>query len=117
MSILELDEQFKSQLREKWLNYYQANRSWIFALNLQHGHRWQSNGYHYSRPSSTFIIPVMTALEPQLACFMPGWCKNGKLDQVLVHLGLDFDPDFAITQRELQTIETKAVSLLPESEA
>ncbi len=117
MSILELDEQFKSQLREKWLSYYEANRSWIFARDLHNNHRWESNGYHYSRPSSSFIVPVMTALEPRLSCFMPCWCKNSNFDKMLAKLGLDFDPDFAITQRELQTIETKAVSLLPESEA
>lgn len=58
MDILEEFEQIKSELREKWLDYYKDNCSWIKTANLHQGQRWNKS-----------IDSVITTL----------WCPDSKL--------------------------------------
>ncbi len=87
-------ERFRQSLKVKWLGYYQDNRSWLVRLKI-----WVNcNGQ--SRPSSSFILAVVSVLEPGLPELFPFIVDlNNDPDRVVAALGLNFNPDL-----ELQSV-------------
>jgi hypothetical protein len=116
---MESFEQFKAILKEKWLNYYKENQEWIKSYH-KNNLGFASVGYYLSedktdyftkerddkykkiRPSSDFIIGVITMLEPLVINFyMELLCEAEVSNYNIVKaLGLNFDPDL-----ELERIE------------
>jgi hypothetical protein len=94
--ILAQPEQFKAELREKWLNYYETNRIWLEKIN---GH-----GYRISDP--WFILGVITALEPKselkelLQYFL---LVTKDCGSIIKALDLNFDPELELQKRSQQT--------------
>jgi Family of unknown function (DUF5331) len=88
--ILAQPEQFKAELKEKWLDYYQVNRDWLEKID---GH-----GYRISDP--WFILGIITALDPKselrelLQYFL---LVTKDCNSIIRALGLDFD-----TKKELE---------------
>ena len=95
--ILTQIEPLKAELKEKWLDYYQANHSWLEKLN----------GHRYSVRDSWFILGIITALEPKselkelLQYFL---LVTQNCDSIIRALGLDFDPELELEKRAQQTI-------------
>ena len=116
--ILAKPEQFKAELKNKWLNYYQANSSWLqHYMNTNKG--WYDLVNNYSkeelknleveenyqpyRPECYFILGVVSVLEPSLKglfAFME--YSTGNSEQLVKALGLDFDPELELKKQSQQ---------------
>lgn len=78
-------------LKQKWLQFFQDNRSWI-TLQMQVDAVYTPDGGR--RPSSHFILGVVNALEPQLSELMLPFSQlNPDPDALVEVLELNFDPD------------------------
>jgi hypothetical protein len=117
VDILAQPEQFKAELKDKWLNYYQANRSWLQDyMNKNNGwidfvtygqEELNSFGFDKSykprRPKCCFILGVVSVLEPSLKglfAFMAH--ATGSPEELIGALGLDFDPELEFKKRPQQ---------------
>ncbi len=93
-------EQIKASLPDKWLDYYQVNRCWIKPL-MDSRNLWKQIPNNGQRPSASIILGVITALEPELAYWMPPFCElNPDFDKFVDVLGLNFDPETELNNRE-----------------
>ena len=94
-NILEQPEQFKAELKDKWLDYYQENRDWLNKIN----------GHGYSVTNAWFILGIITALESKselkelLQYFL---LVTNDCDSIIKALGLDFDPERELEERSQQ---------------
>jgi hypothetical protein len=81
-------DQLRHALREKWLTYYDTHRVWITRMGI-----WvESEGHR--RPSSSFILGVLSVLEPQLTQMFPFIVElSPNPDLIVAALGLNFNPD------------------------
>ena len=115
VSFLEKPEQFKAELKDKWLDYYQENRNWLQALMTRSGnwkqkiHSYEDeeleqleyNDYSPRRPNDCFIFGVISSLEPQLSRLFNFIAPNDSLE-LIKQLGLDFDPEIELKKRSRQ---------------
>lgn len=80
-----------TSLKQKWLQYFQTNHSWI-AQQMQVEYVATPDGGR--RPSSYLILGVVSALEPQLAELMGPFTKlNPDINALIDVLELNFDPE------------------------
>lgn len=87
-------ENFTSVIRQKWLDYVQANRGWLTLQMQQTSVRTPDGG---RRPSSFLVLGVVNALEPKLSNLMvPFYQLNSDEDALVEVLGLNFDPEMAL---------------------
>ena len=87
-------DSFTSALKEKWLQYYQANREWL-NLHMQVAAVKTPDGGR--RPPSYFIIGSLNGIEPKLAQLMLPFSRlNPDPDTLIEVIGLNFDPDIAL---------------------
>ena len=92
----------KNSLKQKWLQYFQSNRSWI---SLHSSVATPDGG---KRPPSYLILGVINALEPQLQEWMLPFSKlNLNVDTLIDVLELNFDPDLMLGNSTQATIEEK----------
>ncbi|MEA5568834.1 DUF5331 domain-containing protein [Anabaena sp. UHCC 0399] len=85
---------FTDSIRQKWLQFFQANRDWI-KLHMQVESVYTPDGG--KRPPSYLILGVLNALEPKLAQLMFPFAKlNPDADTLIEVLDLNFDPDMAL---------------------
>lgn len=90
-------DDFTSALKQKWLQYYELNHSWL-ALQMEVENVKTPDGGR--RPSSYLILGVLNALEPKLAQLMLPFSKlNSDPDSLIEVLELNFDPDVALGKR------------------
>lgn len=90
-------DDFTSALKQKWLQYYQLNHSWL-ALQMEVENVKTPDGGR--RPSSYLILGVLNALEPKLAQLMLPFSRlNSDPDSLIEVLELNFDPDVALGKR------------------
>lgn len=86
-----------SLLKQKWLQFFQVNRSWI-VRHMDVESVYTPDGGR--RPPSYLILGVINALEPQLAELMLPFSKlNPDADALIDVLELNFDPDFVLGNR------------------
>lgn len=98
---------FTDSLRQKWLNFYQANRDWI-SLHMQVESVYTPDGG--KRPPSYLILGVANALEPKLAQLMLPFSKlNADADTLIEVLDLHFDPEMLLGNRIIPSVETEGV--------
>lgn len=110
-------ENFTSVIRQKWLDYVQANRPWLELQMRQTSVRTPDGG---RRPSSFLVLGVINALEPKLSNLMvPFYQLNSDEDALVEVLGLNFDPEMALDNGGTPTIidaqETDDSRLLSDS--
>ena len=92
----------KNSLKQKWLQYFQSNHSWI---SLHSSVATPDGG---KRPPSYLILGVINALEPQLQEWMLPFSKlNLNVDTLIDVLELNFDPDLMLGNSTQSTIEEK----------
>jgi Family of unknown function (DUF5331) len=99
---------FTDSLKQKWLQFFQANRDWII-LQMEVESVYTPDGG--KRPSSYLILGVVNALEPKLAQLMLPFSKlNPDADTLIEVLDLHFDPDMALGNRVIPqaSLEEKA---------
>ena len=115
-------DSFTDSIKQKWLQFSQANREWI-TLQMTVESVYTPDGG--KRPSSYLILGVINALEPKLAQLMFPFAKlNPDADILIEVLDLHFDPDIALGNRLSPTVEPEMYSRLsavvadmPESES
>ena len=95
VNFLENPEQFKAELKDKFLDYYQANQIWLEKME----------GRGQTINNSWFILGVITALEPkselkELLQYFLAVSKHS--DSIIQALGLDFN-----LEKELQKRKTE----------
>lgn len=102
-------DQLRRSLKDRWLDYYEANRSWISRLSI-----WVScEGKR--RPSSSFILGVLSTEEPRLTEMLPLIVDlSNHPDRIVVALGLNFDPEQELNHKQLKAETPK---YLPASSA
>ncbi len=84
-------EKLCQDAKAKWLAYYQDNRSWITRLQIWSTYDGQR------RPSSSFILAVISGLEPQMAQALPIVVQfSSNPDRIIAALGLNFNPDLEL---------------------
>lgn len=110
-------ENFTSVIRQKWLDYVQANRPWLELQMRQTSVRTPDGG---RRPSSFLVLGVINALEPKLSNLMvPFYQLNSDEDALVEVLGLNFDPEMALgndgTPTTIDAQETDEPHLLRDS--
>lgn len=113
-------DNLKISLRQKWLQFFQANRSWINLYTEAASVTTPDGG---KRPASYLILGVINALEPQLAQLMLPFSKlNADVDTLIEVLELNFDPNLALEDSQsnptpssptevVQTIENQELPL------
>ena len=90
-------ENFTSALKQKWIDFFQANHSWIGLQMKVTGVKTPDGGI---RPHSYFILGAINALEPKLGTLMlPFYQLNPDADKLVEILGLNFDPDMELAKR------------------
>jgi hypothetical protein len=116
--ILAQPEQFKAELKNKWLDYYQANRSWLQHY-MDENSGWSDSvnydeeelenygvdeDYEPRRPECYFILGVASVLEPSLkGLFSFAGNLNTNSEKLVKTFGLDFDPELELKKRSQQT--------------
>ncbi len=94
---------FTESLKQKWLQFFQANRDWIL-LHMQVESVYTPDGG--KRPPSYLILGVANALEPKLSQLMLPFSKlNPDADTLIEVLGLHFDPDMALGNSAIPAVE------------
>ncbi len=92
-------ENFTSVIRDKWLDYFRANRTWLEVQMTTTSVRTPEGG---RRPSSFLILGVVNALEPKLSNLMvPFYQLNSDEDALIDVLGLNFDPEAVLDNGEV----------------
>jgi hypothetical protein len=102
-------QQLRQALQKQWLTYYAENRQWIARLRI-----WvECEGER--RPSSSFILGTLAALEPQLNQILPLIVDlNSNPDRIVMALGLNVNPDTLIEADSSPATNGKTdVKLLP----
>ncbi|MEG4800937.1 DUF5331 domain-containing protein, partial [Microcoleus sp. ARI1-B5] len=86
---------FSVALKQKWLDYYQANRTWLLLHMTADNTVATPDGG--KRPVSYLILGIAAALEPELQQLMLPFSKlKPDADSLIEVLGLNFDPDIAL---------------------
>lgn len=94
---------FTSSLRQKWLQFFQANRDWIL-MHMEVESVYTPDGG--KRPPSYLILGVVNALEPKLAQLMLPFSKlNPDADTLIEVLDLNFDPEVALGNRLVPKVQ------------
>jgi hypothetical protein len=111
-------ENFVSVIRQKWLDYVESNREWLQLQMRMTSVRTPDGG---RRPSSLLILGVVNALEPKLGNLMvPFYQLNSDEDALVEVLGLNFDPELALSNGNLPTTveaENEEATMLLDSAA
>ena len=103
--LIEQVEELKAELKDKFLDYYQANQNWLKKME----------GMGQRTDNTWFILGVVTALEPKselkelLQYFL---MVSQDSDTIARALGLDFNPEKELERRqiELAAKETKTAT-------
>lgn len=113
--LIEQPEQFKVELKDKWLDYYKQNCSWLRQL-VNKSKYWIDDSLNYEeeelkelkidenynpcRPDSRFILGIISTLEPQVHTLLYYLVSlNDNPDSIIRSLGLDFDPEIELKKR------------------
>ncbi|AFY50729.1 hypothetical protein Nos7524_5004 [Nostoc sp. PCC 7524] len=105
---------FTDSIRQKWLQFFQANRDWI-KLHMQVESVYTPDGG--KRPPSYLILGVVNALEPKLAQLMFPFAKlNPDADTLIEVLDLHFDPDIALGNSTIPEAEPETHQYEPTAE-
>ncbi len=94
MSLIDEFDELKSGLKEKWLDYYEANQAWINSTGIHH-----AKGYN---PNSYFVIGVVATLDPKATelIYFLSTRLGQNIDTITQTLGLAFDPIPVLKARE-----------------
>lgn len=116
-NILEQPEQFKAELKDKWLDYYEGSRSWLqhymdtnkgwYDLVNYDQEELENLGvdedYRPRRPECYFILGVISVLDPSVrGLFTFIGYSNANSEEMVKALGLDFDPEIELKKRCLR---------------
>jgi len=119
MKILEEFEKLKADLRKKWLDYYEINQAWIKVAAIHKTHTWaevvDGKSITMTCPDSKLVIGVVSDYDPRVSEFIQvstqfsGTCS---LDKIVEGLGLRFDPEIALKERDEAIAKRQEAELL-----
>ncbi|WP_013325282.1 DUF5331 domain-containing protein [Gloeothece verrucosa] len=113
---MSLSQDLKVTLKDKYLDYCQANLSWLKEFKDTGMAIKASDGG--IRPPGLIILGIISVLVPEIAAFIPVFLKlNSNTETVIATLGLNVDPEKELEKRaeELAKVqELEIVPLLPE---
>jgi hypothetical protein len=102
-------DKLKVTIKQKWLDYYQINCDWLLKFGS-----WVKTPDTGTRPNSATILGAITALEPQLAEFMPAFCDlNPEAERLIEALGLNFDPRKELEKRAAEIAASQETEIIP----
>ncbi len=105
---------FTDSIKQKWLQFFQANRDWI-TLHMEVESVYTPDGG--KRPPSYLILGVVNALEPKLAQLMMPFSRlNPDADTLIEVLDLHFDPDIALGNRYIHKAHAENYYFQPADE-
>jgi hypothetical protein len=89
-------ERLKAGLKDKWLDYYEANQVWIDKFSC-----WiECIEGEDTRPNSQIILAAISLLEPRVVNYLiPLLEIDDEGEQVVKTLGLDFRPEKELEKR------------------
>ena len=91
-------KELSTSLKQKRLEYYQKNYSWLILHMTEQNTVQTPDGGR--RPLSYLILGILNALEPELEALMLPFSKlKADADSLVEVLGLNFDPDIAIGKK------------------
>ncbi len=91
-------QELRQSLKLKWLHYYKENHHWLEKMQI-----W-ATFEDERRPLSSFVLATVSVLEPNLIEILPLIADlNSDPDQVIVALGLNFNPE-----KSLDLIESES---------
>ncbi len=101
-------EKLRQSLKAKWLAYYRENSHWLNRLQVWVTCKGQR------RPNSSFILGTLATLDPQFKQMLPLIVDlNKDPDEIVVSLGLNFDPDKEINALPEGRKDADLVRMLP----
>jgi hypothetical protein len=101
-------EEIKATLKDKWLDAYETNKSWLVYLN-----NWV-NLNQGKRPPSHAILGIMASIEPKLIDYLIPLCEmSEKGDGVVTVLGLNFDPRIELEKRAEEAALIQKAEIVP----
>ncbi len=104
-------EELKPSLKDKWLDYYQANQVWIYPLMNEYKH-YTGTPESGRRPRSEMIIGAIAALDPKLSELLNYFfIVSNNYERIIEVLGLHFDPEKELEKRELERAKINTVQL------
>jgi hypothetical protein len=101
-------EKLKDSLKDKWLDYYLVNQSWLKKMT------WIQSPDGGKRPPCLLIIGAISSLEPSLRELLPPFCDlNPDPTKLVDLLGLHFDPRLELEKRAAEAAISQEASILP----
>ena len=107
MKIFDEFDELRAELQQRWIDYYEDNRDWIKSLGLDKGDSWSVTVDNQTQtrycPDHRFIVGVASLLDERVVDYIRIGIRMSAQDSytvVVKGLGLRFDPEVAIKQRE-----------------
>jgi len=109
MGIVEDFEQFKVQLKEKWLDYCEANEQLLASWYPN-----QTYGLNYGiSAQSNFILGILTIIEPNVVLWINFYLThvkpNDSVGNSITFLGLNFDYKNALATRKKERAKNQLI--------
>ena len=88
-------EEVKATLKDRWLDYYEANQVWIDPILIN------KKGEELKLMRNFLILGSITSIEPKLKEYLPLFCQlNTNSDDLVRVMGLDFNPANELYSRQ-----------------
>lgn len=103
-------EEIKAGLKDKWLDYYEVNQSWICNLGC-----WVKGPEDGSRrPNAHVILTAISSLEPKIIDYLIPLVEiNPDGEQVVKALGLNFRPKTELEKRAEERSKNQEAEIIP----
>jgi hypothetical protein len=107
-------EQFKAELQEKWLDYWEENEDLIRTLGIEKFGTCINDkyGYHFY-PKPEFMLSVLGTKDPRIKdfiLFLRSLKLSSELAQVVITLDLSGDPFVLLKKRQKEREESQKQS-------
>jgi hypothetical protein len=102
-------EKLQASLKDKWLDYYLINQSWLRQLSS-----WVKTSDNGTRPPCLLILGAVSVLEPSLKELLLPFCElNADPAKLVDLLGLNFDPRIELEKRAAEARNSQEAEIIP----
>jgi len=109
MSLIDNFDDLKLRLKDKWLDYYEANQSWIASTGIHPNDR--------VHPYYGFVLGVASTIEPEVAKLIELFARlYPDVDNIAVVLGIYFNPRVELRARAEAAKDIQEAKLLTSGE-
>lgn len=108
MSLVNNFDDLKFRLKDKWLDYYEANQSWITSTGIH-----PNNRVH---PYYGFVLGVASLLEPEAGDFINLFARTSpNVESIAMVLGLYFNPRDELQARAARVAKVVEIEEIQEA--